>query len=92
LKGDVAAKVRPWFTAGIRHQFEGRRSFATAGLTGVTLDFTVPGASRSATLASVSAGVSAAVSTKVEIFAGGKGEFGSDSSGESANLGLRLRF
>lgn len=92
LHGAETAQLRPWLSAGLRHQLDGRRSFATASLTGVSASFTVPGVVRSETLASVSGGVSYAVSPGVELFASGNSEFGADSSGEGATAGLRLRF
>jgi uncharacterized protein YhjY with autotransporter beta-barrel domain len=92
LKGDATAKVRPWLSAGLRHQIDGRGSLATASLAGVAATFTVPGVERSKTLATVGAGLGISIAPGVDLFAGANSEFGGDSSGANANAGLRLRF
>lgn len=92
LKGEPGAGIRPWLSAGLRHQLDADAVYASAGLTGVSAHFAVPGAARNRTLATIGAGASAQVAPGTTLFAGVNSEFGADSSGESANLGLRVQF
>lgn len=92
LKGEPSAAIRPWLSAGLRHQLDGDAVYASAGLTGVSARLEVPGAARDRTLATIGAGASAQVAPGTSVLAGINSEFGADSSGESANVGLRVQF
>lgn len=84
--------VRPWVSMGVRHQLSGTGSTATASFAGNTATFAVDGVSRDDTLATVEGGVTADLSPSLALMLSGRTEFGADSSGESGNIGLRLRF
>jgi len=84
--------IRPWVGIGLRHQLNGRRTTATARFLGNAESFTVAGATRSATLATIDGGISADIGHNVTLFANGHSEFGADSSGESAMIGAKLGF
>ena len=86
------ATVKPWITAGVRHQLNGQATLATAGFIGTGSSFSVPGVSRQATLATVGAGASIALTPRLELFGAYHGEFGSDGTGSNVNGGVRLRF
>ena len=90
--GDKAAKVRPWLTAGVRHQLDGETTSASAGFSGTGLFFSVPGAARARTVGLLGVGLSADAADKVTIFAGYNGEFSDDAPGHQLSVGLRARF
>lgn len=99
LSGDVklavteSRQVRPSVSVGIRHQVGGRAGFASGAFVGSgSSALSILGAKRDATLAMVSGGLAVDVSRGLVFFANGHTEFGADSSGESANAGLRLSF
>jgi hypothetical protein len=92
LKGATAGGISPWLSVGIRHQLSGTRSSATAAFVGVPDGLTVAGVKRNATLANIGAGATVDLSTGMALFFGANSEFGADSSGESATVGLKIRF
>lgn len=92
LKGQPDARFTPWLSAGVRHQFSGENSLATASLTGVAATFTVPGVARNRTLATAAGGLSARLTARLDGFASASGEFGAASSSANGTIGLRLRF
>ncbi len=94
LRGGMAtgARVKPWISAGVRHQLNGRATLATGGFVGTDASFSVPGVSRQATLATAGAGLSVLVTPGLDLFAAYRGEFGSDGTGTNLNGGLRLMF
>lgn len=92
VRGNMKGRIQPWLSAGVRHQAEGNVQIASAAFTGSTAALSVPGAPRDRTLATVSANLAASISTMATLFLGVSSEFGADSSGQSANAGLRMRF
>lgn len=86
------ARIGPWLSAGVLHQMGGRSSLATAAYAGVPDYVTVAGVGRSKTLASVGAGASLRVSSAATLYAGVNSEFGAESSGQGATVGLRFLF
>jgi uncharacterized protein with beta-barrel porin domain len=99
LSGDIqlaatgSARLRPSISAGIRHQVNGKPSFASAGFIGSgSAALAVAGVKRDATLATVSAGVAVDVSKGFVLFASGHTEFGAKSGGQTADAGLRFSF
>ncbi|WP_336965317.1 autotransporter domain-containing protein [Sphingobium aquiterrae] len=92
LKGATAARISPWLSVGIRHQLSDTHSAATAAYIGVPDSLTVIGVTRNATLATVGAGATMQLSRATALFFGANSEFGADSSGESATVGLKIRF
>jgi uncharacterized protein with beta-barrel porin domain len=92
LHGAVEARVSSWLSAGVLHQLSGRRTMATAAYAGVVDGLTVAGVGRSKTLATVGAGATLRLSSAASLFAGVNSEFGAESSGQSANAGLKIHF
>ena len=85
------ASFKPWLQAGLRHQLEGERTYATGGFQGTDIRFTVPGAPRKDTVVIAGAGFSADLSAKVRVFAGYQGEFGGG-TGHAVSGGIRIGF
>jgi uncharacterized protein with beta-barrel porin domain len=92
VRGDPEDRIQPWLSAGVRHQTDGNVQIASAAFTGATAMLAVPGAPRDKTQATVSVGLTAAISPMASLFFGLSSEFGADTSGQTANAGLKLRF
>lgn len=92
LRSNTEAMVSPWLSAGVLHQLSGRSPMATASYVGVPSGFTINGAGRSDTLATVGAGVNVRLSPTGTLFLGANSEFGAQSSGQGATVGYRIRF
>ncbi|PTQ09817.1 hypothetical protein CLG96_11615 [Sphingomonas oleivorans] len=92
LKGATEARISPWLSVGVRHQLSDTHSAATAAYVGVPDGLTIVGVKRNATLATIGAGATMQVSMGTALFFGANSEFGADSSGESATVGLKIRF
>lgn len=92
LHGAAEARLSPWISAGVLHQLSGTQSFASAAYMGVPDGLTVAGLGRSKTLASVGAGANLRVSSAATLYAGVNSEFGAESSGQGATVGLRFLF
>lgn len=88
----VDAKIRPWVSAGVRHQLSGNAIVATGGFKGLSQTFTVTGAERSETLPIFGAGAELIVDDGVSLFADYHGEFGKGTEGQNVNVGVRIRF
>lgn len=86
------AAIRPWISAGVRHQLNNGVTSATAGFSGVATNFTISGAERRDTLLTLGAGIEADIGKSTTIFAGYNGEFGSGSGGNQAQVGIRIGF
>lgn len=91
FEAPVAAPVRPWINAGVRHQFDGEQSFATGGFVGTDTVFMVTGAGRRDTLATLGAGLNVTLGKGV-MFLGYRGEFGDGGGSQGGNIGFRLAF
>ncbi|AMK18925.1 hypothetical protein [Sphingobium sp. MI1205] len=78
--------------SGIQRQLSGRRTFASAGYWHASDGLAIAGISRSEALATVSAGASLKLTPAGALFFGAHREFGSESSGQSATVGYKLRF
>ncbi len=92
LGADAVKRVRPWLSVGIRHQLSGRVGTAIGAFMGNSETFTVTGASRDRTLATVSGGAALDVLDHLTLSLSGRTEFGAKASGQSAMAGLRLTF
>jgi len=93
LAGNQGRTVRPWLSAGVRSQLSGRATTATGGFIDMPNGLLVgDGAARSRTLATVAAGVSVRMSKAAELLVHAGSEFGAESTGQQAGLGVRLRF
>lgn len=92
LHGAAEARISPWLSAGVLHQLSGRRSLATAAYTDAPDSLTITGVSRSKTLATVGAGANLRVSPAGTFYAGVNSEFGAESTGQGATVGLRFLF
>ena len=86
------AIFRPWVELGARHLLDADSRFATAFLTGGPLGITVPGATRARTVGTVGAGFNLAITRDVILFAGYDGAFGTGTSGNRVNGGIRASF
>ena len=83
---------RPWLDLGVRHLLDADTRFAIAILTGGPLGITVPGATRARTVATIGAGFNALVSRNIKLFAGYDGAFGTGTSGNKVNGGIKVSF
>lgn len=92
LHGAAEARLSPWLSAGVLHQLSGTHGFASAAYVGVPNGLTVAGVGRSKTLASVGAGANLRLSSAATLYAGVNSEFGAESSGQGATVGLRFLF
>lgn len=92
VRGNPEDRIQPWLSVGVRHQTEGNVQRSSAAFSGTTTLLTVPGAPRDRTQATVGAGLGAAISPMASLFFGLSSEFGADSTGHSANAGLKMRF
>jgi len=92
LRAGAEAKFQPWLSGGVRRQLSDAVMLATGAFSGVTRSLTVRGAQRDRTQATLAAGLDAAISPSAMLILGVSGEFGSDSSGQGANAGLKVRF
>ena len=92
LHGAAEARLSPWISAGVLHQLSGTQSLASAAYVAVPDVLTVAGVGRSKTLASVGAGANLRVSSAATLCAGVNSEFGAESSGQGATVGLRFLF
>ena len=81
----------PWASLGVRHQLEGERSAARAGFVGNTERFTVLGAGRKETMATVGAGASYDLAASLSLYGAYQGEFGGGYS-HNVNVGVRFAF
>jgi uncharacterized protein with beta-barrel porin domain len=79
----------PWASLGLRHQLEGERSSARAGFVGNTERFTVLGANRKETMATIGAGASYDLAARLSLYGAYQGEFG---GGRSHNINVGVRF
>lgn len=91
LKGGFGegAVFHPWASLGLRHQLEGEQSSARAGFVGNTERFTVLGAGRKETMATVGAGASYDLAARLTLYGAYQGEFG---GGRSHNVNIGVRF
>ena len=92
LHGAAEARLSPWISAGVLHQLSGTQSLASAAYVAVPDVLTVAGVGRSKTLASVGAGANLRLSSAATLYAGVNSEFGAESSGQGATVGLRFLF
>lgn len=92
LHRSTEPRLSPWLSAGVLRQLSGTRAFATAAYAGTPDALTIAGAGRSETLATIGAGADLKLSQTATIFFGANSEFGAESSGQSATLGVRIRF
>ena len=94
LRLDMApsAPIRPWLTAGWRHRLGGDATLATAGLPGVTEQFTVSGVERDRDYAQIGGGFDWAVTPGVTLFARGNSAFTNAHGATNVTGGVRLGF
>ncbi|UIJ45139.1 autotransporter outer membrane beta-barrel domain-containing protein [Sphingomonas cannabina] len=93
LTGSPSHMLQPWLSAGARSQLSGRTVTARADFTDIsTGSMLAYGAGRSRTLATVSAGLNARLSQSTMLMARVGSEFGADSTGQEASVGLQMRF
>lgn len=90
ISGEIG-KIEPWAQAGLRHQLGGATPSATAAFQGANSSLTVLGAARKETVATIEAGLAAAITEKLRLHVSYQGEFGGG-QGNAANVGLRLAF
>ena len=93
LKGGIGdgAMFHPWASVGLRHQLEGERSAARAGFVGNAERFTVIGAGRKETMATLGAGASYDLTADLSLYGAYQGEFGGGQS-HNVNVGVRFAF
>jgi len=91
LRTAAVSSLRPWGEVGLRHQLSGDTPYASAGLSGSTTRFAVPGVSRDRTVVTYAAGFEAAVAPNVDFSLSYHGESGGG-TGSNVSGGLRIQF
>lgn len=86
------AKFHPWVEVGARHQLSGGVMTAQGGFTGLTSRFSVAGAARRQTVATVGVGASIDLMPNLNLFGTYLGEFGDSARSNNVNLGVRFAF
>ncbi|MDZ7893817.1 MAG: autotransporter domain-containing protein [Sphingobium sp.] len=91
LRGGMGAGERfhPYISGGVRLQFDGRGSFATASFVNVATRFTLPGLERDRTLVTARAGMRYDATERLSFHASYAGEY-ADQSRHYGSVGLRL--
>lgn len=89
---DEGKRMCPWLSAGLRHQLNGRFDAAKGAFVGNSEVFSVPGAKRDKTLATINGGVALDIINNLTFSLSGRTEFGAETSGRSAMAGIRFIF
>lgn len=84
--------IRPWFSAGLRHQLSSRLDSAAGRFMSNRETLSVLGVSRDKTLTTVNGGVALDILNNLTLSLSGRTEFGAETSARSAMAGIRLIF